>query len=48
MGLLQEYGIKVPKFRVASTDKEVYEIAKSGGIEKFEKENLRRVNFIAF
>jgi len=30
MGLLQEYGIKVPKFRIAQTPQEVYEAQKSG------------------
>jgi hypothetical protein len=31
MGVLQEAGIKVPKFRVASTPAEVKEAASSGG-----------------
>ncbi len=35
MGLLQEYGIKVPNFRVATTPDEVFEISKSGGLLKF-------------
>ncbi len=31
MGLLQEAGIRVPKFRVAETVDEVYQIASSNG-----------------
>lgn len=31
MGLLQEFGIKVPKFKVASTPNEVKEVTASGG-----------------
>lgn len=33
MGLLQEFGINVPKFRVATTPNEVKEITKSGGMK---------------
>ena len=34
MGVLQEFGINVPKFKIATTPEEVYEIAKSGGKAK--------------
>jgi succinyl-CoA synthetase beta subunit len=37
MGVLQENGIKVPKYKVASSANEVKEIAKTGGWLLFKK-----------
>ena len=35
MGILKEYDIKVPKFQVASSPKEVKEVVESGGLKRF-------------
>jgi hypothetical protein len=45
MGVLQEFGIQVPKYKVASTPEEVYEIVKSGG--KLTKKKKKK-NFFFF